>query len=184
MTMPFTKVSIKKAFTFIEPGPVVLVTTNDGHQDNVMTISWHMVMDFTPQIAISTGPWNHSFETLMKTKECVIAIPTVDLIQKVIGIGTVPGTELDKFKEFKLTPLPAKGVKAPLIKECLACLECKLIDYIEAYGIVILQVERLWVDKDREDRRTFHANGDGTFVVDGKTLDYRALMGNKVPKGV
>jgi hypothetical protein len=66
-------------------------------------------MEFTPQIAISTGPWNHSFETLMKTKECVIAIPTVDLVQKVIGIGTVSGTELDKFEEFELTPLPAKG---------------------------------------------------------------------------
>lgn len=182
--MSLTKVSIKKAFTFIEPGPVVLVTTNDGHQNNIMTISWHMVMDFTPQIGISTGPWNHSFKTLMKTKECVIAIPTVDLVKKVIGIGTVSGTELDKFEEFELTPLPAKSVKAPLIKECLACLECKLIDYIETYGIVILQVERLWVDKDRKERRTFHANGDGTFVVDGKTLNYRSLMGNKVPKGV
>jgi flavin reductase (DIM6/NTAB) family NADH-FMN oxidoreductase RutF len=89
--MSLTKVSIKKAFTFIEPGPVVLVTTNDGHQNNIMTISWHMVMDFTPRIALSTGPWNHFFETLMKTKECVIATPTVDLAKKVIGIGTVSG---------------------------------------------------------------------------------------------
>ena len=126
--MPFTKVSIKKAFTFIEPGPVLLVTTNDGHQNTVMTISWHMVLDFTPHIAVSTGSWNHSFETLMKTKECVIAIPTVDLVQKVIGIGTVSGSEIDKFEEFDLTPLPAQGVKAPLIKECLACLECKVME--------------------------------------------------------
>jgi len=182
--MSLTKVSIKKAFTYIEPGPVVLVTTNDGHQNNIMTISWHMVMDFTPQIAMATGSWNHSFETLMKTKECVIAIPTVDLLQKAIGIGTVSGTEVDKFEKFRLTPVPAKGVNAPLIKECLACLECKLIDYIESYGIVILQAERLWVDKDRKERRTFHANGDGTFVVDGKTLNYRTLMGSKVPKEV
>jgi flavin reductase (DIM6/NTAB) family NADH-FMN oxidoreductase RutF len=182
--MAFTKVSIKKAFTYIEPGPVVLVTTNDGHRKNVMTISWHMVMDFTPRIAISTGPWNHSFKTLIKTKECVIAIPTVDLVEKVIGIGTVSGIEVDKFEEFGLTPLPAKRVKAPLIKECLACLECTLVDYVKEHGIVILQVEQLWVDKYRKERRTFHANGDGTFVVDGKTLNYRSLMGNKLPKGV
>ena len=45
---------ISKAFTLIEPGLVILVTTNDGHRDNVMTISWTMVLDFTPRFAITT----------------------------------------------------------------------------------------------------------------------------------
>ena len=182
--MSLTEISIKKAFTFMEPGPVVLVTTNDGHKNNIMTISWHMVMDFTPRIALSTGPWNHSFETLMETKECVIAIPTVDLAEKVVRIGTVSGSEVDKFEKFELTPISAMSVKAPLIDECLACLKCKLIDYVESHGIVILQVEHVWIDKDRKERRTFHANGDGTFVVDGETMNYRSLMEKWVPEGV
>lgn len=169
---------------FIEPGPVVLVTTNDNGKNNIMTLSWHMVMDFTPRIALSTGPWNHSFTTFMKTKECVLAVPTVDLAEKVIRIGTCSGTTVDKFKEFGLTALPSKSVKAPLIAECLACLECKVIDYVEPHGIVVLQAERVWCDNDRKERRTFHANGDGTFVVDGETLDYRSLMGKWVPEGV
>jgi len=182
--MGMTELSIKKAFTLIEPGPVILVTTNDGKRNNIMTISWHMVNDFTPLIALTTGPWNHSFEALIKTKECVIAVPAVDLIEKVVRIGTVSGTEVDKFKEFGLTPLKAETVKAPLVAECLACLECHLIDFIEPYGILILEGKHAWIDRGRKECRTFHAVGDGTFVVDGETLDYRSLMEDKLPDGV
>ena len=81
------KGNLKRAFTYLESGAVLLVTTNDGKRDNVMTISWQMVMDFTPHIAISTGSWNDSFETILKTKECCICIPTFDMIEKVVGIG-------------------------------------------------------------------------------------------------
>jgi flavin reductase (DIM6/NTAB) family NADH-FMN oxidoreductase RutF len=182
--MGMTELSIKKAFMLIEPGPVILVTTNDGKRNNIMTISWHMVNDFTPLIALTTGPWNHSFEALIKTKECVIAIPTVDLIEKVVRIGAVSGKEVDKFKEFGLTPLDAKYVRSPLIEECLGCIECKLIDYIEPYGILILEGKHAWIDRERKERRTFHAVGDGTFVVDGEILEYRSLMREKLPEGV
>jgi flavin reductase (DIM6/NTAB) family NADH-FMN oxidoreductase RutF len=182
--MSMTELPIEKAFMFIEPGPVILVTTKDKNKNNIMTISWHMVIDFTPRIAMSTGPWNHTFKTLMRTKECVIAVPTVDLAEKVVRIGTCSGKEVDKFEKFELTPLPAKGVKAPLIGECLACIECKVIDYVEAHGIVILKAERVWGDIDRKERRTIHANGDGTFVVDGETINYRSLMEKWVPEGV
>jgi hypothetical protein len=72
--------ALNKAFTLMEPGPVVLVTTRDGAKDNIMTISWTMVLDFTPLFAITTGTWNHSFAALRKHRECVIAIPTVDLL--------------------------------------------------------------------------------------------------------
>jgi flavin reductase (DIM6/NTAB) family NADH-FMN oxidoreductase RutF len=68
-----------KSFTLIEPGPVILVTTSDGEKNNIMTISWTMVMDFSPRFAITTGPWNYSYKALRNSKECVIAIPTVDL---------------------------------------------------------------------------------------------------------
>ena len=90
-----------------------LVTTHDGKKDNIMTISWTMVMDFTPVFAITTGEWNHSFAALRKNRECVIAIPTVDLLDKVVGIGTCSGADTDKFARFKLTPVPAKSSGRP-----------------------------------------------------------------------
>ena len=97
-----TKGKIQRAFTYLESGAVLLVTTNDGGRDNVMTISWQMVMDFTPHIAITTGSWNESFETILKIKECCICIPTFDMLDAVVGIGTVHGSECDKFEHFGL----------------------------------------------------------------------------------
>lgn len=182
--MSLTQLSMEKAFMLIEPGPVILVTTSDKGRDNIMTISWHMVMDFTPKIALTTGPWNYSFQALMHTKECVLAIPTIDLAEKVVGIGDCSGAEVDKFQEFGLTAMPAAEVKAPLISECLACLECRVVEYLDPPGIFILQGVYAWIDQDRKERRTFHANGDGTFVVDGDTVNLRSLMEDKLPPGV
>ena len=173
-----------KAFQLIEPGPVILVTTVSGRKKNIMTISWHMVMDFTPRIALVTGPWNYSFNALIQNKECVIAIPTVDLAVKVVKIGACSGSDTDKFKKFALTPVKAKSVKAPLIAECLANIECRVIDYIDKHNIFVLDVVNAWIDTERKECRTFHANGDGTFVVDGRTIDYRELMLAKIPPGV
>ena len=117
---------LSRAFTLIEPGPVVLVTTHDGTGSNIMTISWTMVLDFTPRFALMTGSWNHSFEALHATRECVLAIPTVDLIDEVVGIGTCSGNDVVKFAAFKLTAGKGKHVKAPLIEECWANIECKV----------------------------------------------------------
>ncbi len=82
------ELNLQKVFTLIEPGPVIMITTAYKGKYNVMTISWHMVMDFTPRFALSTGPWNYSFEALSKTKECVIAIPTIALLDKTVNVGT------------------------------------------------------------------------------------------------
>ena len=179
--MAFVELSLNKAFMLFEPGPVILVSTHDGKKNNLMTISWHMVTDFTPTLALTTGPWNHSFKAMMKKKECVLVVPTVDIIEKVIRIGDCSGKDTDKFKKFELTPLPASEVAAPLVKECLACLECKIIDYIEEPGIFLLQGVKAWIDNERKELRTFHANGDGTFVVDGETIDLHHLMEDKIP---
>ncbi len=175
---------LSKAFTLIEPGPVVLVTTRDGHKNNIMTISWTMVMDFTPVFAITTGPWNHSYKALQESRECVLAIPTVDLIDKVIGIGTCSGADTDKFEKFKLNPVKGKHVKAPLIEECLANIECKVADVIEKHGIVVLEGLSAWFDDVRKEKRTLHAVGDGTFIADGRKLDRRNMMLSKLPPGV
>lgn len=179
--MAFVELPLNKAFMLFEPGPVILVSTNDGKKNNLMTISWHMVTDFTPTLALTTGPWNHSFKALMKTKECVLAVPTVDLAEKVISIGDCSGKEVDKFRKFELTPLAGSVVSAPLVKECLACLECRVTDYLETPGIFLLQGVQAWIDEERKERRTFHANGDGTFVVDGATIDLKHLMADKIP---
>lgn len=168
--------NLDKAFTLIEPGPVVLVTTNDGKKNNIMTISWITVLDFTPKFVMTTGPWNHSYAALRKNRECVIAVPAVDLLDQTVGAGTCSGADTDKFAEFGLTPLKAKHVQAPLIKECLANIECKVIDIVKKHGIVVLEGVAAYFDVSRREKRMIHAVGDGTFVADGRKYDRRKMM--------
>ena len=175
---------IERAFTLIEPGPVVLVTTRDGGRDNVMTISWTMVVDFTPVFALTTGPWNYSYAALRKSRECVIAIPTIDMIDRVVGVGTCSGREADKFAKFGLTRRKGRRVRAPLIEECLANIECRVIDIVARHNIVVLKGLAAWRNPSRKEKRTLHAVGDGTFVVDGRRLDRRRMMRSKLPEGV
>ena len=178
------KLPIQKAFTLLEPGPVVLVTTADGGKQNILTLSWTMVMDFTPRFAFLTGSWNHSYKALTKTGECVIAIPTVDLSKKAVQIGACSGAETDKFEKFKLTPLKASKVSAPLIKECYANIECRVVDHIKKHDLFILDGLAAWVDNNRAEKRCFHAVGDGHFIADGEIINHRRIMLSKLPKGV
>jgi len=178
------KLQLGKAFTLLEPGPVVFVTTRDGEKNNVMTISWTMVIDFTPMLAITTGPWNHSYAALRKYKECVIAIPSVDLIDQVVGVGTCSGADVDKFEMFGLTPLKGKHVRAPLIRECLANIECRVVDFLGKHNIVVLEAIAAYRDDARKEKRTLHAVGDGTFIVDGRKIDRKKMMRSKIPPGV
>lgn len=178
------QMKLGRAFTLLEPGPVVLVTTRDGGKNNIMTISWTMVLDFTPLFAITTGAWNYSYAALKKRRECVIAIPTVDLLDQVVGIGTCSGADTDKFARFGLTPVRGRRVEAPLIQECMANIECRVVDIVARHNIVVLEGLAACVDAGRKEKRTIHAVGDGTFIVDGRRLDRRKMMASKIPEGV
>jgi len=175
---------LAKAFTLIEPGPVVLVSTHDGDKDNVMTITWTMVLDFAASFAITTGPWNHSYAALKKTRECVIAIPAADLLDTAVGIGTCSGHDVDKFERFGLTRVQAQHVRAPLIAQCVANIECRVVEIIERHNIVILQGLAAYVDGTRKEQRLIHAIGDGTFTVDGRKFDRKEMMRAKLPEGL
>lgn len=175
---------LSKAFTLLEPGPVVLITTHDGSKANIMTITWTMVRGFSAEFAITTGPWNHSYRALRDTKECVLAIPTIDLIDTAVGIGTCSGEDTDKFEKFGLTQVPARHVQAPMIAECLANIECRVVDIIERYSIVLLEGVAAYVDSKRTEKRMLHAVGDGTFIADGHCIDRREMMRSKLPNGV
>jgi flavin reductase (DIM6/NTAB) family NADH-FMN oxidoreductase RutF len=175
---------LRKAFLLLEPGPVVLLTTASARKMNVMTLSWHMLVDFTPRVVFVTGAWNHSFRALVHERECVIAVPGVDLARKVVAIGACSGADTDKFEKFALTALRAKAVKAPLVGECLANIECRVVDHVRKHDLFVVQALRAWVNPGRRERRMFHAVGDGTFITDGRKFSLRDVMRGKLPPGV
>lgn len=164
---------LSKVYQLLEPGPVVMVTTFYKSKSNIMTMTWHMIVDFEPPlIAIVMSNRNHSFSMLKKTKECVINIPTVELAQQVVGVGNTTGSKINKFKKFEFTPLAASKVQVPMISECYANLECKVVDMKMAtkYNIFILQVLKAWVTPSKKRQRTMHHCGNGVFIVDGKII--------------
>jgi flavin reductase (DIM6/NTAB) family NADH-FMN oxidoreductase RutF len=138
-----------------------------------MAMSWHTMMEFEPPLVgcVLSGR-NYSFQALVKTKECVIAIPTVEIAQKAVSCGNVSGRKVDKFERFGLTPLPASRVKAPLVKECYANLECRVVDsrMVKKYNFFVLRVVKAWIDPARKAPRTIHHRGRGVFFASGRTM--------------
>jgi flavin reductase (DIM6/NTAB) family NADH-FMN oxidoreductase RutF len=167
------KFPLSEVYRLLEPGPVVLLTTVRAGRPNVMPMSWHLMMEFTPPLAgcvVSSG--NYSFASLKKSRECVINIPTVELAKTVVACGNTTGHSVDKFKSFGLTALPAKCVKAPLIAECYASLECKVVDVklVSKYNFFILEVVQAWMDPTQKRPRTVHHQGEGEFMLPGRII--------------
>ncbi len=173
------ELALAKVYQLLEPGPVVLLTTALSGRANVMTMSWHMMVEFEPPlIACVVSSADHSFAALRATKECVIAIPAVHLAQKIVSVGNCSGRDVAKFEKFALTPLPAECVKAPLIAECFANLECRVVDsrLVNKYNLFVLEVVKAWTDPKQRNPKTIHHRGYGKFVVDGAMIKLRSRM--------
>lgn len=170
---------LEKVYGLLEPGPVVLLSTQRQGKANVMTMSWHVMLEFEPPlVGCVVSDRNYTFEILRETQECVINIPTVELAKKVVACGNVSGRSVDKFKKFGLSMQAAATVEAPLIAECYANLECRVGDprMVENYCFFVLEVVQAWVDPGTKWPRTMHHRGMGEFMIAGKRLKLRSKM--------
>jgi flavin reductase (DIM6/NTAB) family NADH-FMN oxidoreductase RutF len=167
---------LEKIRRYLEPGPIVLVSSHWKGESNIMTMGWHMMMEFAPALfGCCISESNHSFSLIRKSRECVINLPTVDLADIVVGIGNSTGAEIDKFAKFGLTPVRAAKVRAPLIAECHANFECRLADsrLVRDYNVFIWTVVKAHVAGRPKNPRTIHYRGDGEFMVAGQSLNLR-----------
>lgn len=165
---------------FLEPGPIVLVSSAHKGETNIMTLGWYMIMGFEPSL-VGCYIWteNHSRELVRKSGECVINVPTADMATKVVGIGNCSGRDTDKFAKFGLTPVKGSKIAAPLIAECYASFECRLHDasLIDKYCLFVWEVVKAHVARSPRYPRTLHYRGDGEFMLSGaNTRRYRRLF--------
>lgn len=158
---------------FLEPGPVVLVSSAWKGERNVMTMGWHMVMGFEPSL-VGCYVWdaNHSFEMIRRSRECVINLPTVDLAKTAVAVGNCSGRSVDKFEAFGLTASPAAEVGAPLVDECYANFECRLYDGSMArkHGLFVFKVVKAHARTSPKFPKTFHYRGGGLLMLSGPTV--------------
>lgn len=170
---------LSRVYGLLEPGPVVLVTTSRNGVPNVMTMSWHMMMEFEPPlVGCIISNRNYSFTSLKATRECVINIPTAGIADKVVGCGNTSGETTDKFTKFALTPKAASLVAPPLIDECYANLECRVADtaMLNKYCMFVLEVVKAWIDPTVKQPQTIHHRGHGSFAVAGETIALESGM--------
>jgi flavin reductase (DIM6/NTAB) family NADH-FMN oxidoreductase RutF len=173
-TLPLSKV-----YQLLEPGPVVLLTTAHRGRANVMTMSWHMMVEFEPPlVACVVSDSDYSFAALRATKECVIAIPDRKLAPKVVDVGNCSGRDVDKFERFNLTKARASRVTPPLISECFANLECRVADtrLVNRYNLFVLEVLKAWTNPAQKHPKTIHHHGYGRFAVDGEMIALKSKM--------
>jgi flavin reductase (DIM6/NTAB) family NADH-FMN oxidoreductase RutF len=162
-----------RVYRLLEPGPVVLLTTAHAGCANVMTMSWLTMMDFEPPlVGCVVSDRNFSFGLLRASTQCVINIPQAKLARQVVGCGNCSGRRTDKFARFGLTPVPASKVAAPLIDECFANLESRVVDsrWAKRYCFFVLEVVKAWIDPAVTAPRTLHHRGRGEFMVAGRTI--------------
>jgi flavin reductase (DIM6/NTAB) family NADH-FMN oxidoreductase RutF len=170
---------LSKVYQLLEPGPVVLLTTAHKGRANVMAMSWHMMVEFEPPlIACIVSNRDYSFDALQATKQCVIAVPALQLASKVVAVGNCSGRSVDKFERFGLTPIPARRVAPPLVAECFANLECEVADsrLVNKYNLFVLEVVTAWTDPAQKNPKTIHHRGYGRFTVDGETIRLKSKV--------
>ena len=170
---------LSKVYQLLEPGPVVLLTTAHKGRTNIMTMSWHRLVDFEPPLVacvVSIGDF--SFAALKTTKECAIAIPALELASKVVWIGNCSGRNVDKFAKFGLTAGNSECVTPPLAAECFANIECKVVDIrlVSKFNLFALEVVKVLTDPAQKHPKSIHHCGHGTFVVDGEMIRLKSRM--------
>lgn len=162
---------------FLEPGPVVLISSASGDERDIMTCGWHTILEFTPSLVgcmISVG--NHSHQLIKESRQCVINLPSAALLDTVVAIGNCSGSKVDKFAECNLTPVAIRGVDAPAIDECHASFACRLYDdtQVDNFNFFIFEVVSAQVATSPKNPQTVHYQGDGQFMLSGKQISRRA----------
>ena len=167
------KYPLSKVYTLLGSGPVVLISSSLKDKPNIMPIAWTTMLDFDPPIiGCCIGDHSYTFQIVKKTKEFVINIPDAGLIKKIYACGQVSGRKVDKFEKFKFTAVSASKVNAPLIGECFANLECKVIDtsMVYKYNLFIVKVLAAWINNNIKKPKTLHHISGKKFILGEKTV--------------
>ena len=162
---------------YLEPGPVVLLSTSHKDERAIMTLGWHMMLGYD---LVGTYLWdaNHSHALARRSRECTLNLPTMDLLDTVVGIGNCSSRDNDKFERFGLTATASKSVAAPAIAECHAHFECRLHEtrITRDYPLFVWRVLHATVATSPKSPRTVHYRGEGRFMVSGDEVSRRRLF--------
>lgn len=176
-----TDVPLNQAKWLVEPGCVILVTSGNMDNANIMTFSWQTPVNTTNPclILLVMHHARYSYELIKQNQQLVINVPGKELLEQTHFVGTVTGRNIDKFKESGLTPAPAEIVEPPLIQECAGHLECRVVETfsMQKHDLLICKVVRAVADPDLFDGKwntekfhTLHYLNSSNYAILGRTV--------------
>ncbi|MEM2282932.1 MAG: flavin reductase family protein [Candidatus Hadarchaeales archaeon] len=175
----------RRVYRLLYPRQVVLVTCMGERGPNIIPIAWSIPLSFEPPlVGISVSPKRYSHGLILRSKEFVINIPTQGLLKEVMETGSCSGEHVDKFSTCGLTAAPAKRVKAPIISECIAHIECRLREALELgdHTLFVGEVLAAYSDPAYFNGESYTKEGDllyqlagEVFITPGRRVKYDAV---------
>ncbi len=150
--MPKKDVPLDMATRLLNHGPLVIVGSKHGNRETLMAVAWITPLSKKPPMAgIMVTRKRFSYELISASGAFSISVPGKDLLEAAIRVGTVSGRQgEDKFKDAGITREEARLIPSPLVKECLAHIECKLLKEEEFGDHVLMAGEILRASVEEE----------------------------------
>ncbi|HEY8024028.1 MAG TPA: flavin reductase family protein [Burkholderiaceae bacterium] len=178
-------VDLAKSYRLLNHGPTVLVTSKHGDKANVMAAAWSMPLDFSPpKVTVVIDRNTLTRELVDASGEFALNIPSRELAQATLAVGSKSGKESDKFSEFGLPTFAAEKIAAPLLEGCLGWLECRVIvepHIQQRYDLFIGEIVAAWADPrafkeghwsfDAGSPRSIHYVAGGNFFETGEAFE-------------
>ena len=194
MNANYQPVELKKCYLLLNHGPVCLVSSAFHERRNVMAASWIMPLDFDPPKVLAViAKSSYTRELIEASGEFALSLPSRRLADKVLAAGSVSGRDSDKFADLGIEVFPADQIKAPLVRDCAAWLECKVIPERhnqERYDLFIAEVVAAWADPSvfsegrwhfpDAARKTIHYQAGGSFFETGEAFECETTDNEKM----
>lgn len=186
------ELGVELAPRLLEPGPLVLVTSLFRAQHNVMTAGWVLPLGFQPaRVAVAIHPSRLTHEFISRGDTFALNVPTLDLLNAVHRCGLESGRERDKFVTAGLTPSDALAIEPPLVTECVAHIECGLVERVSLADHDLFVGEVLAASADEAAFGDRWLVGDGVELLHhvaadhyaGLSTTYRAKLGDDEDAG-
>lgn len=153
----------------VNPRQTVLVTSRakteifgkEIEKDNIITVDWHTPISFNPEIyGIAIGKTRFSHELIKKSRSFVINFMPFEKQKDVLFCGRNSGKTIDKFKKTDLTKEEAETIDCPIVGECVAFLECELIQELELGDHTFFIGKILRKQQRSESKKIYHVIND------------------------
>lgn len=154
----------------IKPKVIGVVITQVDHKINLCPVNWEVVSSVYEKplvVCVGLSHGSYTLETIQNTKEFVYAYPAKDQLKDILYCGTVSGRNVDKTQQTKLFFGPSKSLRAPLLKNAVLNLECKLIQEVDMvnFSIIIGEVISGHSTKSPQDK-IYALGGDEYGIID------------------